>query len=96
MIGSIAEIITTSAFIPQVIKVLKTKDTSVISLVMYMMQLVEVFLWLMHGALIDDFSVLIANSVTFCMCVTILICKFLKNKSSEKQKFVYVIINKDI
>lgn len=76
MIGSIAGIITTSAFIPQVIKVLKTKDTSAISLVMYMMQVVGVFLWLMHGALIGDFPVLIANSVTFCMSVIILICKF--------------------
>ena len=38
MIGSIAGILTTVAFLPQVIMVLKTKDTSSLSLGMYSLQ----------------------------------------------------------
>ncbi|MFZ2453875.1 MAG: PQ-loop domain-containing transporter, partial [Trichococcus flocculiformis] len=36
MIGSIAGVLTTLAFLPQVIKVLQTKDTKAISLGMYL------------------------------------------------------------
>ena len=43
MVGSIAGILTTLAFVPQVIKVLKTKDTSSLSLGMYSMQVLGVF-----------------------------------------------------
>ena len=54
MIGSIAAILTTFAFLPQVIKVIKTKDTESIALGMYLMQVVGIALWLFHGLVIDD------------------------------------------
>ena len=63
MIGSIAGILTTLAFVPQVIKVVKTKDTSSLSLGMYSMQVVGVFLWLIHGIVIHDMALIAANSV---------------------------------
>lgn len=39
MIGSIAAILTTFAFLPQVVRVVKTKDTESIALGMYVMRL---------------------------------------------------------
>ena len=54
MIGSIAAVLTTFAFLPQVIKVIKTKDTESIALGMYLMQVVGITLWLFHGLVIDD------------------------------------------
>ncbi|MEG0277326.1 MAG: SemiSWEET transporter [Coprobacillus sp.] len=75
MIGTIAGILTTLAFVPQVMKVLKTKDTSAISLGMYCMQVTGVFLWLMHGIAINDMALLIANAITFCLALVILVCK---------------------
>ena len=44
MIGSIAAILTTFAFLPQVFKVIKTKDTESIALGMYLMQVVGIAL----------------------------------------------------
>ena len=49
MIGIIAASLTTLGFIPQVIKVLKTKDTESISLGMYSMSVTGMLLWLAHG-----------------------------------------------
>ena len=45
MIGSIAAILTTFAFLPQVIKVIKSKDTESIALGMYLMQVLGIALW---------------------------------------------------
>lgn len=75
MIGSIAGILTTVAFLPQVIMVLKTKDTSSLSLGMYSLQVIGVFLWLVHGVVIGDMALLVANAVTFVLAMIILICK---------------------
>lgn len=54
MIGSIAAVLTTFAFLPQVIKVIKTKDTESIALGMYLMQVLGIALWLAHGLVIQD------------------------------------------
>lgn len=72
MIGSIAGILTTLAFVPQVIKVVKTKDTSSLSLGMYSMQVLGVFLWLIHGIVIQDMALLVANAITFMLALVIL------------------------
>ncbi|MCI8534955.1 MAG: SemiSWEET transporter [Hungatella sp.] len=75
MIGTIAGILTTLAFVPQVVKVIKTKDTSSLSLGMYSMQVVGIFLWLIHGFVIHDMALLVANLVTFCLALIILLYK---------------------
>jgi len=75
VIGFVAAALTTLSFIPQVIQVVKTKDTSGISLVMYSMFVFGVFLWAIHGYLIGDISVLLANLVTFVLASIILTYK---------------------
>ena len=75
MIVTIAGILTTLAFVPQVVKVIKTKDTSSLSLGMYSMQVVGIFLWLIHGFVIHDMALLVANLVTFCLALIILLYK---------------------
>lgn len=77
MIGSIAGVLTTLAFVPQVIKVIKTKDTKSLSLGMYSMQVIGVFLWLLHGIVIGDIALLVANAVTFCLSLVILAYKII-------------------
>lgn len=72
MIGTIAACLTTLASIPQVIKVIQTKNTEGISLGMYIMQVVGVFLWLLHGIIIQDLPLIVANAITFVLAATIL------------------------
>lgn len=75
VIGAIAAFLTTFSFVPQVIKVLKSKDTSSISLVMYSMSVTGIFLWMVHGFSIGDMPLMYANAVTFILAVIILACK---------------------
>ena len=60
---------------PQVIKVVKTRDTSSLSLGMYSMQVLGVFLWLIHGIVIQDMALLVANAITFMLALVILVYK---------------------
>ncbi len=74
-IGPIAAILTTFSFVPQAIQVIKTKDTSGISLGMYTMFVLGVFLWIIHGIRIQDISLILANLVTFALASVILFYK---------------------
>ena len=75
LIGYIAAFLTTLSFLPQVIKTLKTRDTSGISLLMYSMFVFGVALWLIYGMLIENRVIVIANSITFFLSGTVLFVK---------------------
>ena len=79
MIGSIAAILTTFAFLPQVVRLVKTKDTESIALGMYVMQVICIALWLAHGLHIGDLPLILANSVSFLLSGIILIYKLKTN-----------------
>tara|TARA_B110000879_G_scaffold32969_1_gene45227 strand:+ start:648 stop:917 length:270 start_codon:yes stop_codon:yes gene_type:complete len=82
IIGFIAAILTTSSFLPQLIKVWKTKSSKGVSTLMYFVMLLGVILWGVYGYLIGSKSVLIANIVAGLLQIVILILIF-KNKNNE-------------
>ncbi|MDG0967983.1 MAG: SemiSWEET transporter [Flavobacteriaceae bacterium] len=73
MIGLIAAVCTTFAFIPQVIKVWKTKQTKDLSLRMYSIMFIGILLWLVYGIRIDSLSIMLANVVTAILVGAILV-----------------------
>ena len=75
IIGAIAACLTTFSFVPQVVKVIKTKDTSGISLLMYLMSCLGIFLWMVHGLMIKDSALFYANLVTFILALIIVVYK---------------------
>ena len=81
IIGFVAALLTTSAFVPQVIKVWKSKYSNGVSVSMYLILLLGVFLWGVYGYLIGSMSIMIANTVTGLLQLMILILIFMnKNK----------------
>ena len=80
IIGFLAAILTTSAFVPQVIKVWKSKSSKGVSVTMYLVMLSGVILWGTYGYLIGSVSVLAANVVTAFLQILILFLIF-KNKN---------------
>ena len=83
-IGTIAAILTTASFLPQAIKTVKSGNTKGISLLMYSLFVVGVFLWIIFGALIDTKIIVIANSVTFILAGIILVIKIKNRKKDER------------
>ncbi len=75
LLGSIAGFLTTAAFVPQVVKTLRSRSTRDISLTMFASFTVGVALWLIYGAMIDSLPVIAANAVTLVMAGTILAVK---------------------
>ena len=74
-IGSLAAMMTTTAFIPQAWKIWHTRHTADISLGMYTMFTLGVALWLVYGALLVSWPIIIANSVTLLLAGTVLVMK---------------------
>ena len=75
LIGTIAATLTTASFIPQVLAVIKTKDTEAISLLMYVMFLSGVAFWLLFGVQIESLSMIVANSITLMLGFVVLAYK---------------------
>ncbi len=74
-IGWIAAALTTFSFLPQAIKTVKEKNTAGISLGMYSMFTVGVFLWLVYGFIIGDIPLMLSNIVTFIFASIVLTMK---------------------
>ncbi len=74
-IGLLAAFGTTTAFVPQVIQIIKTRDTKGISLFMYIIFTIGITLWLIYGLLLNDTPIIIANSITLVLALTILTLK---------------------
>lgn len=81
LIGYIAAFLTTVSFLPQVLRVVMTKQTRDISRNMYIMFFIGVLLWLVYGILKSDFPIILANIVTIFFVSIIL---FYKLKEEDK------------
>ncbi len=75
ILGLTAAFCTTSSFLPQAIKVVKTRNTESLSLLMYIVFTAGVALWLLYGMLRDDFAIVVANLVTIVLALVILFIK---------------------
>ena len=74
-IGFFAAFCTTIAFLPQAIKVYKTKSTKDISLYMFLIFTLGVLSWLIYGIAISDLPIILANAITLVLSFFILIYK---------------------
>lgn len=75
IIGGIATVLTTAAYVPQTIKVLREKNTQSLSLGMYSMITTGIGFWCVYGIMINSPSLMVANGATFFMAATILYMK---------------------
>jgi len=75
LIGSLAALLTTVSFIPQVWHTWRTRDVSGISLAMYSAFTLGVALWLVYGWLLGAWPIIIANAVTLSLALGILCMK---------------------
>ena len=71
VIGSVAAVITTFAWLPQIMKILRERQARDISLVTTASLASGVFLWVVYGLAIGSMPVILANSVSFLFIMTI-------------------------
>ena len=71
-IGLIAATFTTGSTLPQTLKVVKTKKTGDLSLLMYSMVVTGALLWITYGFLIGNMVLIAANSISLFFNLTVL------------------------
>ena len=82
--GYFAALLTTAAFLPQLIKTLKTKKADDVSSTTLIMFIIGVLSWIIYGYKIYSAPILIANLITLILNLLILISKlYFKNLNSE-------------
>jgi MtN3 and saliva related transmembrane protein len=74
-LGFAAGTLTTIAFVPQVVKIWKSKHAHDISLAMFAIFSSGVALWLVYGILIGSLPVILANGITLTLALAILLLK---------------------
>jgi len=71
-IGYLAALLTTGSFVPQAVMTIRTRNTSGISLAMYVIFTLGVGLWLVYGIALQSWPMICANTVTLGLAATIL------------------------
>lgn len=72
LLGFAAATLTTAAFVPQAVKVYRSRKTDDLSLGLFAMLFAGVLLWLIYGLLISSAPVIAANAVTLLLVAYIL------------------------
>ncbi len=75
IIGIAAGILCTLSFLPQIVKIIKTRRATDLSLVTFSILSLGVFLWLIYGILIKEFPIIAANAVTLILSLMIVVMK---------------------
>lgn len=74
-IGLIAGLLTTTAFIPQVLKIYRTKSGKDISARMISLFTAGLVLWLIYGILLRSLPLILSNVVTLVLSLAIIALK---------------------
>ena len=74
-LGFVAAVLTTVAFVPQVVRIWRSRSARDISLSMYALFTLGVLLWLIYGILIVSWPVIIGNGITLVLALSVLVMK---------------------
>ena len=77
----IAGVLTSISMMPQLIKVIKEKDVTNISLVMLAILISGLGLWVWYGVIKDEWPIILTNAFAFILNIILLVFYFRYDKS---------------
>ncbi|MBC8013442.1 MAG: SemiSWEET transporter [Methyloceanibacter sp.] len=75
LVSGIAATLTTAAFVPQALHIIRHKETRAISLFMYISFAAGVGFWLLFGLLIGNWPIIVSNAITLALALAIIAMK---------------------
>ena len=72
IVGYIAGILTTTAFVPQVVRAWKLKETRDLSLAMLILFAAGILLWTCYGFWTESLPIIAANVITFLLILVLI------------------------
>lgn len=76
LIAFLASTMGVGGCLPQIIKILKTKETEALSYSKYLMGVVAGILWVAYGLMVPVYSIVFWNSISTVMAMTVVALKF--------------------
>jgi MtN3 and saliva related transmembrane protein len=70
-VSAMAAVLTTAAFVPQALHIIRYKETKAISLIMYVTFAAGVALWLTFGIMIGNWPITLSNGITLMLTLAI-------------------------
>jgi MtN3 and saliva related transmembrane protein len=83
IIGGLATLASTTSFLPQAWKVIRTRDTEAISKRMYTVTVIGFALWLTYGLLLGQWPLILTNGICLTLSAFILVMKVLPREKKE-------------
>ena len=83
IVGYVAAGISVAAFTPQAWKVIKTRDTKDIVTLMWVAETVAFALWVLYGALLAKWPIIVPNTLCFLLAGFILMMKLLPHRAKH-------------
>ena len=77
ILGYLAALVSTASFAPQAWKIIRSRETKDISLGMYLLTVFGFALWLIFGALLGQWPLVLSNGVCLVLSGFILVMKLL-------------------
>lgn len=81
IIGYLAAVLTSIAFLPQVVRTYRTQDVSGISLPMYGLMSAGVALWIVYGICLRAWPIVLANGTSMALALSVLCMKILFSRT---------------
>jgi MtN3 and saliva related transmembrane protein len=75
LVSGVAATLTTAAFVPQALHIIRHKETRGISLFMYVSFATGVAFWLLFGCLIGNLPIVISNAITLGLALALIAMK---------------------
>ena len=75
IIGISAGILTAASMVPQVIKMIREKKASQVSIFMMLILVAGISLWIWYGVLKDDMPIIATNSFSLFVNIVMIICR---------------------
>jgi MtN3 and saliva related transmembrane protein len=83
IIGSLAAICSTTSFVPQAWKIIRTRDTSSLSARMYAVTVTGFSLWLAYGIMLGEWPLIVTNAICLALSAFILLMRILPQRKKE-------------
>ncbi|SCY29241.1 SemiSWEET family sugar transporter [Microvirga guangxiensis] len=84
ILATVAGILSTASFVPQVLKAWRERDTAAISKKMYLVTVTAFVLWSAYGFLIGAIPLIVFNLLSLCLSGTILALKIRNDRQEAR------------
>jgi MtN3 and saliva related transmembrane protein len=84
VVGYLAAALGVSAFMPQVWRVIKTRDTTSLSTAMWVFNSVAFAMWISYGVMLGEWPIILPNVLCLLMSVFILIMNLVGSRTRNR------------